>query len=242
MDNPLRPSVLPPDYPGHDSPVFGEVQPPFWNDRPVIIVGTGPSLKGFDFEQLRGLGWVLACKESMFSLPFADAIFGLDIPWMRARHDYLAERAKTCEVYLSAPGQRLHLFRNVPGAIYLRRLRSSNMFTMDPGAIECGANSGFGAINLALIKRAKTIFLFGFDYSGGAKIAEHYNQERYDEREAWGNGVTNYFPRWAQHFDETVPQLKRMRVDIFNASPDSNVTAYERITHAQAFDRLRNKS
>ena len=227
------PSVLPADHPGEELPVMGSVQPPRWHDRPVIIVGTGPSLKGFDFERLRGLGWILACKESMFSLPFADAIFGLDIPWMRQRHDYLAERVKSCEVYLAVPHQRLLHFRNIPGVQYLRRLRTSNTFIMDPTAVEAGGNSGFGAINLAVIKGARKIFLFGFDYSAG-----HFNQERYDERDAWGNGYMNYFPRWATHFDETVDQLNRLRVEIVNASPDSNVKAYERTTHDDAIDRL----
>jgi hypothetical protein len=218
---------------GNSAPIFGEVQPPFWNERPVIIVGTGPSLKSLNLHRLRGLGWIMACKESMYDLPFADAIFGLDIPWMRTRHDYLRERAKTCEVYLSAPDQRLHLFQNIPGAIYLKRLRSSNTFTLDPGAIECGGNSGFGAVNLALIKRAKHIVLFGFDYSAG-----HYNQERYDEREAWGAASMNYFPRWAKNFDETEAQLRRLKVTVWNASPNSNITVYEKIDHDTAIRRL----
>jgi hypothetical protein len=216
------------------APVFGSVAAPLWDGRPAIIVGTGPSLKGFDLSRLNGLGWVLACKESMFDLPFADAIFGLDLPWMRVRHDYLAERALACEVYLSAPEQKLHLFRTVPGAIYLKRLRNADTFTMDPEAIECGGNSGFGAINLALLKRAREIYLFGFDYTSG-----HYNQPRYDEREAWGAASMNYFPRWAKTFDATVDQLRRLNVKIWNASPDSNLTAYERISNESALDRLR---
>lgn len=231
---PRMPDNIGDDEPGSLCPTFGRVQPPMWDDgRPVIIVGTGPSLKGFNLFQLKGAGWVLACKESMFDLPFADAIFGLDIPWMRTRHDYLAERAKGCEVYLSAPDQRLHLFRNIPGAVYLKRMRSADTFIMDPEAIECGGNSGFGAINLALLKHAKEIYLFGFDYTEG-----HYNQAKYDEREAWGAASMNYFPRWATTFDGTVDQLKRLKVKIWNASPDSNITAYERISHESALNRI----
>ena len=221
---------------GEGYPIFGRVQEPLWDKRPVIIVGTGPSLKGFDLSSLTGLGWILACKESMFDLPHADAIFGLDLPWMRVRHDYLAQRALDgeCEVYLAAPEQTLHLFNNVPGAIYLKRLTTQHKFTMDPEAIECAGHSGFGAINLALLKRARELFLFGFDYTSG-----HYNQPKYDEREAWGAASMNYFPRWAKTFDTTVDQLRRLDVKIWNASPDSNIIAYERISHDAALDRLR---
>ena len=41
---------------------YGKIKQPFWDDKPVAVVGGGPSLSDFDFEQLRG-AHVLAIKD-----------------------------------------------------------------------------------------------------------------------------------------------------------------------------------
>ena len=201
----------------------------------AALVGTGPSLAGFDFRRLRGGNWrVMAVKESMFDLPAADAIFGLDLPWIVTRADYLEKRVKGgADVILAMADQDTCFGRPIAGATYVRRLRSSNGMAPDPASIESGANSGFGAINAAVHKGVKTIVLFGYDYTADV----HYNQDRYDERKKWDGGV-RYMPRWAAHFDEAATHLRRLGVTVFNASPQSNVTAFERISHDEGIDRL----
>src|SRR5262245_12551914 len=155
---------------------FGEIGPPWWHDRPVLVVGTGRSLQGFAFERLRDLGHILAVKRAVADLPFADACFGLDLPWMQNAKAELTEVAARMPLYLAVPDQHpLAYDVHVPGAIYLKRGRTCERLTETLGAVESGANSGFGALNVAYLKRARQIFLFGFDYHPNG----HYCQERY---------------------------------------------------------------
>ena len=46
----------------------------------VIIVCTGPSLTNFNFESLKGKGYIIAVNDAGKFVPFADAWFTLD-PW-----------------------------------------------------------------------------------------------------------------------------------------------------------------
>lgn len=199
-----------------------------WEGCTAALIGTGPSMKGFDFLRLDSPDWrIMAVKESMFDLPFAGAIFGLDLPWIGTRGNYLERRAAGgSDVILAMPDQNTCFARPLDGVTYVRRLRSSNRMSLLADSIECGANSGFGAINAAVHKGVKTIVLFGYDYTANG----HYNQERYDERKKWDGG-DRYFPRWATHFDEAAKHLNQLGVKVFNASPQSTVTAFERISH-----------
>jgi hypothetical protein len=206
---------------------WGKVAEPWWNDRPVLVVGTGPSMKGFDFSRLRGLGYILAVKESVWDIPFADACFGLDMGWMARKRSALREL--TIPLYLSVPKE----FREpvIDNAIYLMRTRDREIFHTNPKMIESGGNSGFGAVNLAFLKKARMIVLFGYDYQG-----DHYCNDRYTHLGAGHNA--RYLPRWGRHFDRVKQQLARAGVSVLNASTRSTVDAFERCTPEAALERL----
>ena len=52
-----------------------------WAGRRCFIIGGGPSLKGFDFERLRGER-VIAINKAFYDVPFADIVFGMDRPFL----------------------------------------------------------------------------------------------------------------------------------------------------------------
>jgi len=212
---------------------FGRVEPVDWGDRPAIIVGTGPSLAGFDHDRLRGLGNVLAVKEAVWDLPFADACFGLDLPWMRRQGDRLIDVAARMQLYLAIPPVGLPPgHRPIPGAIHLVRRRTCNQFSEDPAEVESGGNSGFGAVNVALLKGARTIVLFGFDYTHGHYCPDRYAHQRPDHN-------ARYWPRWGDNFRITLPQLAGMGASVLNASPGSTVDAFPKVTIDEAVEHLR---
>lgn len=196
---------------------FGRVDPPWWDDRPVALIGTGPSLKGFDFVQFEETAChLVAVKNAMFDLPYTDAIFGLDFQWVKKHNSILEQLAADHrQVYLSV------MEPSVKGAIHLRfRQTQEGGLSDDPGVIECGFNSGYGALNLAYLKGARQIVLFGYDYRGG-----HYCPERYPEyrpHEAWES--------WGAHFSTTLEQLERRRIEVVCASPDSAITCFRRVS------------
>lgn len=210
--------------------IWGEVSAPFWDDRPLIICGTGPSLRGFDFSRLEELGRVLAVKEAVHDLPFAAACFGLDMPWMRRRRAALARLA--VPLYLAVSIEQTDQAPPLPNATFLKRRRDANELSDDSTTIEAGGNSGFGALNLAYLKRAKDIILFGFDYAG-----EHYCRDRYEHLPIGQNA--RYLPKWAGNFETTRKQLDARGISVLNASPNSNVHAFPKCTIEEAIESLK---
>ena len=214
-------------------PDFWKVEPPYWDDKPVLIVGTGPSLKDFDHARLQGMGYVLAVKQAWRNLPFADAVCGIDIPWMGWESENLTALAKIKPVYLAVPDQKIKGER-VPDATYLIRSRAGTGLSNNPAVIESGGNSGFGALNIAWLKRAKKIALFGYDYSG-----VHHTPEHYAARNRPADANDRYLVRWAKNYDAVTRQAQVAGVTILNACPGSNVTAFPKVTHDEAFELIR---
>jgi len=204
---------------------FGAVGPPWWGDRPCLIVGTGPSLHGFDLARLRGLGHVLAVKEAYHELPFADAVFGLDLPWMEHERVQLTALAARLALYLAVPDDRAV---DIPGATYLRQLAGYHL-SRKADTINAGGHSGFGALNFAYLKRAKTVYLFGFDYSG----AHYYADGRYTRDQVKSYSV------WAAAISAVKPQLTHAGLNVVNVSPASLVQAYPKVSVEQALLDLR---
>jgi hypothetical protein len=201
-------------------PPLGRVEGPWWDDKPLAIVGTGPSLKGFDFSRLDLPGVrVLAVKEAVWDLPFADCVFGLDRPWINRQAERL--NALTMEKVFSVE-EEYRPCAIVEGATYILRTRHPGL-SEDPAQIQSGGNSGFGAFNLAYLKRARRIALFGFDYRDG-----HYCEDRYHWYAPGQNA--RYWTNWGGNFTACLPQLARAGIDIINASPTSTVRAFPKCT------------
>ena len=94
---------------------FSRVGQPFWDDKPVAIVGTGPSLTGFDFHRILDCSChVLAVNNSVFDLLNADAVFSLDFRWIANNASRLRALARKMQVYLSVTEP------TIPGAIHLQ--------------------------------------------------------------------------------------------------------------------------
>lgn len=190
-------------------------------------------MAGFDHSALDGLGYVVAVKQAWVDLPFADAVVGVDLPWMGWAGAELERLAREKSVYLAVPDQRLQ-HDPIPGATYLRRLRSDNHFSDDPHSLECAGNSGFAALNLAWLKRARRIVLFGFDFHG-----VHHAPGHYAARNRPVNANDRYLARWAVNFNSIQAQIERAGAMVVNASPNSVITAFPKVSQAEALRKLR---
>jgi hypothetical protein len=217
---------------------FSSVGAPWWYDRPAIIVGAGPSLKGFDFNKLKGLGYIVAVNGAMFDLPFADAWITIDPTFIKSHVDFLGSAGPP--LYLPVPAPETSVAPDgkfapiVERAIYLKRIRREDKLSTALDTIECGGTSGFAALNLAYLKRARDIVLFGFDYT--LAKGSHYNDEHYPW---WKPGHHNsYWPGWAKGFRPVADQLAAEQIYVANASPDSAIDAFDKITHEQALEDL----
>jgi hypothetical protein len=215
---------------------FARIGPPWWSDRPVAIVGNGPSLRGFDFERLRGFH-VLAVKGSMFNVPWAAAGFGLDIPryveWcgMLKRVPFVVYWA-TPNISFLGSGPHANQVR------FLRRIDAPFMLSDDPHTVYSGGSSGYGALNVAWLKRAKRIALLGFEYNadaaGHADTRAFIDKSRVQDPGRW--------KQWAQNFGCIKRQLELAGVKVINAAPDSRITAFPKMTIEDALREVQRTS
>lgn len=205
----------------------------------VVIVGRGPSLAGFDFQQLAALPEsviVICVNQSIEQSPRADVWFTLDPntplqKLMRVQrpgtryfaavpNDFGRETAKR-------PSHRHGLPENVT---YLRRIdgpgpeRSQDGLSHSKDAINSG-NSGFGALQLAYLMGAKKIVLLGFDGADTArKTGGHFDSSK----------KSAYLGHLPQLFNSTAMALDAEGVEVRNSNPESKITCFPRSTPQEA--------
>jgi hypothetical protein len=172
---------------------YGKVSKPFWDDKPVAVIGGGPSFRDFDLERLRG-AHVLAVKSVIIEVPWADACYGSGSysDW-RSKLENVQSR-----VYWAAD-QPEPSSKNIT---FLKRLDGEGV-SDDPGEIYGGKTAGFGAMQICIHKRARTIVLFGFDY--------------------------DQWPKWAEHFGVYASYFTQHGVNIVNASPRSKIRCFQKV-------------
>ncbi len=183
----------------------------------VWIVGGGPSGLAFDLGRLEGKQ-VLSVNSSLFKLRLslaarryvrpldspAPAVFSLDHVWARGHRGFLADYPG--ERYLAVPLETWPDVGGIPGVAYLRRSPALGL-SEDPGVIHAGCNSGYGALNLAVLMGAKDVHLVGFD------MDPSQNEN---------------FVHWAPLFRTMLPQLGRLGVTVTNHNRYSFVDAFAR--------------
>lgn len=181
--------------------MYGKINKPFWDDKPVAVIGGGSSLIDFDFEKLRG-AHVLAVKNSIFDIPWADAGFGLDFNGCR---DKLADVQS--RIYWAVRDDQ----PDPPSSknITLLKRLDGQQVSDDPGVIYDGGTSGFGALQICIHKRAKQIVLFGFDYDGSA--------------------ASGKWAAWAEHFSVYVPYFTKHGINVVNACPASAIRFFQKV-------------
>lgn len=207
-----------------------------WSDRPLFIVGTGPSLRGVDLSGLPDLGRVLAVKEAAFDLPHADAAVCADWRWPIRRFE--AIQNLTCPTFLAVDDEwGLRLPKG--NTTLLHRLH--NTVTGYPAhwsykrdALAFGCTSGYAALNLAVLAGAKRICLLGYDYGHTQEGPHHAN----DRQDWYAQTNRRHWPAWADFFFHAVPILQRLRVQVINCCPQSAIRAFPR-EQVLAFSDLR---
>lgn len=175
-----------------------------WHGEAAFILGGGPSLRGFDAEQLRGRGRIIAVNDAgLHMAPWADMLFFADRRWLEWNAD------------------KLHLHQ---GRIVSRR-RPAVMddiiywLSFTPGRLSTnphevgGLCGGSSAINIAYLLGASPIVLLGFDMRPGNW---HENHKRPPARNS--------------HAFKFIPALEKMAPAlegrVLNATPGSALTCF----------------
>ncbi len=132
-----------------------------WQNEPAFIIGGGPSLRGFDFERLRGHGRVIAINRAYEFIPWADLLFFMDYQFWQFEH--APERLPLWEAF-QAPKAFLNIMgRDLTDCYNIRAVDRSGVSLSHKKGLYHGNNSGYGALQLALALGCRPIYLLGYD-------------------------------------------------------------------------------
>lgn len=164
-----------------------------WNGHSVVVVGGGPSLRGFDWELLRGKR-IIAINRAYISVPWADVFFTEDLRFVKkfsTRDDWRDFKGRKVVHCLDESFDRQFLDRDP--SIHLIRRRPRREARCWSHSLEHGlsyaSNSGIGAINLADILGGDPIYLLGFDCRVSADKQSNYHS---DYEKNWRTGHHQY--------------------------------------------------
>lgn len=191
---------------------------PDWTGRAVAIVASGPSTRKAGVELMHGRLPVLAIKRNVDLCPWAEVVYGCDLPWWRSVDGLpafggmkLAYAARACDEY----GCR---------KIDIPDIRHDRLKFDKVGEVGAGGNSGFQALNLAVQFGAARILLVGFDMHDRGGVHWYGRNTAYQ----MSNPDRDNFRRWIPAFATAAKQLAERGVEVINASAGSDLTAFRK--------------
>lgn len=185
--------------------------------RPCIVAAPGPSLTREVAELCRG-EMVLAVNDAYRLLPGAFALYACDAAWWEARNpDFAGERWTSHSLSprndKTMVAERFGL-RVVEGADGIG-------FSRDPARIHYANNSGFQAVNLALLWGCDPVILVGFDMRAVGKRTHFFGNHKAPLRDTPGS-----FGKWIGNFTKAAEMLWHPRPTILNATPGSALRCF----------------
>lgn len=226
---------------------------PAWQGLTAALIAGGPSLTPSDVEivhqaRLEGRLRAIAVNDAYLLAPWADAHYAADAKWhawhttgiqkpaLKLSADQVAARwaefaGQRCSVEWGmdyptpvpnavVADLRVHLLRNLHGPYHGEGL------SKDPEAIVSGRNSGFQALNLAVLAGAKRIILLGYDGAPGS-----------DGRTHWHGGhpspSAGIYEHIRRSFSVVESELEAAGVTVLNCSPGSAINAFPKASLAE---------
>lgn len=185
-------------------------------EKPAFVIACGPSLTIEDVNRVRGHGKVYAVKEAALMAPWADVLYAADTDWWTEHVERWRNFAGR-KVTVSDRAAKV-LF---PGEIEYVEAKPEFKWSTQAGAVATGGNSGFQALNLAVLEGATRVVLMGFDYGYDAAAGE--SKHWWDDMHPRSSRYSNY-REWNKRMEAaallmTVPVLNATRRTAINCFP-----------------------
>ena len=198
-----------------------------WSGR-CIVAASGPSLTGEVAEMCRGER-VVAVNDAYRLLPQADVLYACDAAWWDFHRGgpmgWVGERWSSHS--LSPKNDK----RSIADGLGLKVIEGRDWpaFSRDPTYIHYGSNSGFQAVNLAILFGADPIVLVGFDMREIAGQPHFFGRHKAPLRDHAQFGV------WCAKFAKAAEKLEPAP-RIINATPGSALTCFPMMPLADALN------
>jgi len=191
-----------------------------WSGDTAVCVASGPSLTREDVEYCRGRAKVIAVKGAYRIADFADVIYacGSDTGQWWTRN---------AEKVAALPATRYTLDPKAAQWAHVLKQGSEIGLSLDPAVLHTGRNSGYQAINLAVLLGATRILLLGYDMQKGEKGETHFHGDH-----PWHAPLP--YDRFLMCFDTIVKPLQKLGVEVINCSRRTALTVFPRMTIHEA--------
>ena len=202
-----------------------------WQGERCVVIAGGPSLRGFDFERLRGER-IITVNRAHEKVPWSNVNISLDWRWWCWTTNGALGRVSQ-ELWRTYKGVKLMIDGDEenpkaddypPEVQVVPAYPNANKFSVSiEYGLGHGSNSGFAALNLALVLGAEEVYLLGFDMRG-----EHGKQAHWHDEYPHQQGDPVYkkmiaaFRIALHHIYERWPHVR-----IVNCNPHSALDAFE---------------
>ena len=195
-------------------------------DGPVIVAAPGPSLDSKTAELCRGTPCVVV-NDAFKLMPFADALYACDEDWwFNRRPEFDGEKWSSHNDGTKPRNDKRRV--NKFFSVSVVRGQQAKGFSLDPSVIHYGGNSGFQAVNIAILWGGNPVIMVGFDMRGSHFFGEH----KYPLRQK------KSFYGWITAFREASEMLPS-DIRIINATPGSDLKCFPIMTLAEALSESR---
>jgi hypothetical protein len=171
---------------------------------------------------------IIAVQDAYKLMPFADAMYACDDRWWDLHKDCAGFAGEKWSTHEADGNNKLQIAEKY--GVRLVAGSHDDGFSTDPSKINYGWNSGFQAINLAILKGCKRIVLVGFDMrrvNGAAHFFGEHPPKLRAGREA--DGYSRFIPQFARAAKTMSKDIK-----IVNATPDSALTCFKMMSFEDA--------
>lgn len=192
-----------------------------WEDQCVYVVAGGPSLYGFDFDQLKGKN-VIAVKSAAEHLPWASMYVSMDaVAWKTPeRLAALSKAGFKGEIWMAVPQDYNldHVMCKTSHVKFIIRDNIDNDGISHYGDRVYGFNSAVMGINMAFLGGARRIVLMGFDLAKGGYWYDMRNPNWVNDRTVGGKLQTR-----EDYIKEQVQYMMDVEIDLIAAGVDFRI-------------------
>lgn len=214
--------------------------PPLWAGETVVCVASGPSLRDVNLCRLEGCRTIVV-NDNYLRCPWADILYFCDHKWWVWHTTKPAFRRR----FAAFRGLKVTMDRRVHEAD--PRIEwvadggwndAQGLVGLDarPTHLRNGRNGGYQALHLAVHLGARRIVLLGYDMKAGPQGEGHWFGEHVDETGQERKTAPATIAAWAKNFETLVAPLAERGVEVLNATPESAIACFPRVSLADGLE------
>jgi len=187
--------------------------------KTAICIASGPSLTKEGVAYCQGKGTVYVIKENYIIAPWADVLYAADGDWWDRYHDQVRHGGLP-----GFAGEKWTVNHEAHLKYDLNYVQPKNplVWSTNPAHVATGGNSGFQAMNLAVLQGAERVILLGYDYGYCERTqGKHWWEEEHPRDSRFSN-----YKKWLEYMDKAAPVIP---VPVLNATPTSAITCFPKV-------------